>query len=263
MHPEVRQAIDRLVEAEHLSGIDSFGFRPEALETIVPLTHALYRYWFRAETFDIDRVPDGRVLLIANHSGQLPYDGMMIGMSLLLDRDPPRMTRTMIEYFVPQLPFIGTLFTRVGQVVGTRANARRMLHEENCVLVFPEGSRGISKPLSQKYELQRFGLGFMRLALQTNTPIVPVAVVGAEEQLPAMFNIKPLARMFNIPAVPLAPNLVFPLPVKYRIYFGEPMSFSGDPDDADRVIDSKVQEVKRQIAKMIERGLAERDGYFR
>lgn len=263
MHPEVRHAIDRLVEAEHLSGIDSFGFRPEALETMLPLCHALYRRWFRVEAHDIERVPEGRVLLIANHSGQLPYDGMMIGTALLLDRDPPRMTRTMIEHFVPQLPFVGTLFSRAGQVVGTRANARRMLREDNCVLVFPEGAAGISKPMALKYQLQKFGLGFMRLALQTDTPIVPVAVVGAEEQLPPMFNIKPLARMLDIPAVPLAPNLFVPLPVKYRIYFGEPMRFSGDPDDADRVIDSKVQEVKRAIGAMIERGLAERQGYFR
>ncbi len=263
MHVEVRQAIDRLMEREHLSGIDPFGFRPEILEQVLPVSREVYRRWFRAETFNIDRVPPKRVLLIANHSGQLPFDAAMIATAMLLDHDPPRALRTMIEHFVPTIPFVSTFLTRAGQVVGTRQNARRLLHEENCVLVFPEGSRGISKPYAKKYQLERFGLGFMRLALETQTPIVPIAVVGAEEQLPTLFNLKPLARMLNVDRVGVAPNLFIPLPVKYRIYFGEPMTFSGDPDDADKVINSKVREVTREIARMIEQGLAERDGYFR
>lgn len=262
MHPEVRQAIDRLMEREQLAGIDPFGFRPAMLEQVLPFSREVYRRWFRAEVNGIENVPEGRVLLIANHSGQLPYDAAMIATAMLLDHDPPRVVRTMIEHFVPTLPFVSTFLSRAGQVVGTRSNARRMLREENAVLVFPEGSRGISKPYSKKYQLETFGLGFMRLALQMDTPIVPIAVVGAEEQLPALFNLKPLARVLNVERVGVAPNLFVPLPVKYRIYFGEPMHFRGDPDDADKVIDSKVGDVKRAIRKMIERGLAERDGYF-
>lgn len=251
------------MEREQLAGIDPFGFRPEILEQVLPLAREVYRRWFRAEVFDIDRVPEGRVLIIANHSGQLPYDASMIATAMLLDHDPPRVLRTMIEHFVPTLPFVSTFLTRAGQVVGTRANARRMLDEENAVLVFPEGSRGISKPFEKRYQLERFGLGFMRLALQMNTPIVPVAVVGAEEQLPSMFNFKPMARVLNVDRVGVAPNLFVPLPVKYRIYFGEPMTFSGDPDDMDKVIDSKVRQVIREIQTMIDRGLQERDGWFR
>lgn len=262
MHPEIRQTIDRLLEREQVAGIDPFGFRPSILEKVLPTTHFLYRKWFRCEVHGLENMPEGRVLLIANHSGQLPYDGAMIGSALLFDLDPPRIVRSMIEFVVPQLPFVSTLFARAGQVAGTRANARRLLAEGNAVLVFPEGARGISKPLSKKYQLQEFGLGFMRLALETDTPIVPIAVVGAEEQLPPMFNLKPVARALGIPRVPVAPNLFVPLPVKYRIYFGEPMRFRGNSDDADRVIDSKVQEVKEVIATMIDRGLSERDGYF-
>ncbi len=263
MHPEVRQTIDRLLEKEKLSGIDPFGFRPDSLETALPAAHFLYRKWFRAEARGIQNVPEGRALLIANHSGQLPFDGAMIATAMLVDHDPPRITRGMIEYYVPTVPFVSTFFTRAGQVVGTRANARRLLAEENCVMVFPEGARGISKTIHHKYELQRFGLGFMRLALQTNTPIVPIGVVGAEEQLPSFYNAEKLGRMLGAPALPLAPNLVFPLPVKYRIYFGEPLTFKGDPYDADRVIDSKVHEVKSAIEELLQRGLAARDGWFR
>lgn len=263
MHPEVRETIDRLLDREQVDGIDPFGFRPNILEKALPVSHFLYRTWFRTDVHGIDNVPEGRALLIANHSGQLPFDGAMIATAMLVDHDPPRITRGMIERYVPTVPFVSTLFTRAGQVVGTRANARRLLAEENVVMVFPEGARGISKTFQHRYQLVRFGLGFMRLALQTNTPIVPIGVVGAEEQLPSFYNAKRLARMLGSPSIPLAPNLIFPLPVKYRIYFGEPMRFTGDPYDADKVIDSKVHEVTKVIESLIQRGLDERDGWFR
>ena len=262
MHAEVRRAIDRLKEQESLSGMDPFGFRPEGLEAVLPVTHFLYRTWFRVSCHDIDRVPAGRVLLISNHSGQLPFDGAMIGTAMILEHDPPRVPRSMIERFVPTVPFVSTLFARAGQIVGTRANAQRLLDEGNAVLVFPEGSRGISKTIFKRYQLERFGLGFMRLALQTGTPIVPIAVVGAEEQIPSVHNAQKLARLLNAPAAPLSPTLLFPLPVKYRIYFGEPLRFGGDPDDEDRIIGAKVREVTRSIETMIARGLAERRGLF-
>lgn len=262
MHPEVRSAIDRLIESEHLTGIDPFGFRPSVFEQLLPPVHFFYRNWFRTEAVDIQNVPQGRVLLIANHSGQLPYDGAMIGASMILDHDPPRVVRSMVEHFVPRLPFVSTLFTRAGQIAGTRANARRLLEEDNCVLVFPEGAAGVGKPWSRRYQLQRFGLGFMRLALATDTPIVPVSVVGAEEQLPPIVNIKPLARLLNVPAVRLSPTLALPLPVKYHLRFGAPLRFTGDPDDEDRVIDSMVQEVKAAIADQIAVDLAARNGVF-
>ena len=263
MHPEVRETIDRLLEREKLAGIDPFGFRPEVLEKALPASHFFYRKWFRTEVQGIQNVPEGRALLIANHSGQLPFDGAMIATAMLVDHDPPRITRGMIERYVPTVPFVSTLFTRVGQVVGTRANARRLLAEENAVMVFPEGVRGVSKTFNKRYQLQKFGLGFMRLALETDTPIVPIGVVGAEEQLPSLYNAESVARALGTPSMPLIPNLIFPLPVKYRIYFGEPLRFTGDPHDADRVIDSKVHEVTTVIEELIQRGLGDRDGWFR
>lgn len=231
------------------------------LETAGPAFHWLYREYFRADVFDIENVPEGRVLLISNHSGQLPFDGAMIGMSMLLDRDPPRATRGMVEHFVPTVPFVGTLFSRVGQVVGTPANARRLLDEENCVLVFPEGSRGISKTFGRRYQLERFGTGFMRLALETGTPIVPVGVVGAEEQYISVADVRPVAKLLNAPSFPLLLN-VLPLPSKYRIYFGEPLRFEGDHEDEDRVIRDKVRSVRRAIEALLRRGLREREAIY-
>ncbi|TVR02889.1 MAG: acyltransferase family protein [Deltaproteobacteria bacterium] len=262
MHDEVRETIELLLEREQSEGYDPFGFRPKILEQVLPVAHFLYRHWFRVEPHGLENVPDGRLLLIANHSGQLPFDGMMIGTALVLDRRPPRVVRGMVERWVPTLPFVSQFFARAGQVVGTPANARALLEREELLMVFPEGARGISKTFDRRYQLEEFGLGFMRLALETNTPIVPIGVVGAEEQLPSFYNAKGLARLFGMPSVPVSPTLVLPLPVKYRIYFGEPLHFEGDPDDEDRVIRERVDTVTAAIRALLDRGLRERTGIF-
>jgi 1-acyl-sn-glycerol-3-phosphate acyltransferase len=171
----------------------------------------------------------------------------------------------MVEKFIPTLPFVSYLLSRMGQITGTPENCRRLLEDGEAILVFPEGVRGISKPYTHKYQLQDFGLGFMRLALENRTPIVPIAVIGAEEQAPAV-NFKGLARLLGTPALPISPIPPFipivPLPVKYRLYFGEPLSFEGDPDDDDEVIADKVRVVKNSIQSLIHVGLKERKHVF-
>jgi 1-acyl-sn-glycerol-3-phosphate acyltransferase len=258
MHPEVQETIALLEQAEARDGFDPFGFRPGAVRRILPWSHALYRSWFRVQTEGLADLPSGRVLLIANHSGQLPYDGAMIATALLLECRPPRVTRSMVERWVPSLPFVSTLFARAGQVVGTPDNAIRLLEREQTVLVFPEGTRGISKPPRLKYRLQRFGTGFMRLALQTRTPIVPVGVVGAEEQLPVLGEWPAMARALRMPVLPILPTLGIPLPVRYRILFGEPLYFDGDADEEDRLIQARVDRVRASIESLLARGLSAR-----
>ena len=246
-------------------GYDAFGFNREEAWAGVYLAHLMYRYYFRAEVHGVNNVPDGRVLLIANHSGQLPFDGLVIGGSMLFEHQPPRMTRSMIDRFVPTLPFVGSILHRWGQIIGTPENCRHLLNDEEVILVFPEGARGVSKPFSKRYQLQTFGMGFMRLALQTNTPIVPVAVIGAEEQAPCI-DIKPIARLLGTPAFPIMPIPPFfpavPLPSKYRVYFGEPMVFSGDPDQDDEELLPAVTQVKNTIQSMIHLGLKARKHVF-
>jgi 1-acyl-sn-glycerol-3-phosphate acyltransferase len=128
----------------------------------------------------------------------------------------------------------------------------------------------MNKLYRDRYQLQRFGLGFMRLALETHTPIVPVAIVGSEEQQPGFANLSGLARMFGMPAFPitlgfpwLGPLGMLPLPVKYRIHFGEPIVFDGDADEEDAAIEERVDAVKHEITAMLKRGVAERAGIFR
>jgi 1-acyl-sn-glycerol-3-phosphate acyltransferase len=156
--------------------------------------------------------------------------------------------------------------SRVGQVLGTPQNARRLLEQDEALIVFPEGVKGISKTWSARYKLAPFGQGFMRLALETNSPIVPVAVIGAEEQYPSIADLKSLARLLGMPALPIIPQLFFgmlmPLPTKYHIYFGEPLRFTGDPDGEDAVIEEKVWVVHQTIQSMVNRGLKERRGIF-
>lgn len=259
---EVRRVIERMEWKQQQQGYDPFGFNPTFLRKVLPVAAFLYRRYFRVLTKGLENVPDGRALLIANHSGQIPLDGMMIAASQVLDRPEPKMTRAMVEKWVPSLPYVSMLFSRAGQVVGTPYNAHLLLERGEQIMVFPEGSRGISKPWSRRYQLEEFGLGFMRLALKTNTPIVPIGVVGAEEQIPTIYNAKNFARMIGMPSMPISPTLLVPLPVRYRIYFGEPLYFEGDPDDEDRAIRALVNVVQQRIEGLIAEGLADRTSLF-
>lgn len=249
------------------AGVDPFGLDPRWAKYALAATAVLHRQYFRTEVYGGEHVPKGRVLLVANHSGQVPVDGALIGAAMFMDADPPRIIRAMVERWAVTLPFVSLLFSRVGQVVGVPENAERLLEQGEALLVFPEGSRGISKTIGERYRLVDFGLGFMRLAIETNTPIVPIAVIGGEEQYVSIANVHALARLFRMPAFPIMPQLLLPggqlpLPTKYRLYFGEPMRFGGDPDEDDAVIEEKVWLVRQTIQSMVNRGVKERKHIF-
>ncbi|MFW5924587.1 MAG: lysophospholipid acyltransferase family protein [Myxococcota bacterium] len=247
-------------------GFDPFGLDPETTRYALAASALLHRRYFRTEVYGIEHVPEGRTLVVANHSGQVPVDGLLIGTSLLLDADPPRFPRSMVEKWSAELPFVSVFFPRVGQVVGSPDNARRLLQAEQTLVVFPEGARGIAKTFDHRYQLTDFGLGFVRLALETNTPIVPVGVVGGEEQYISVADVKPLAKLLGMPAFPIIPQMflgmLLPLPTKYRLYFGEPLHLEGDPDDDDAVIEEKAWVVKTAIQSLVNRGLRERKSVF-
>ncbi|HYJ08016.1 MAG TPA: lysophospholipid acyltransferase family protein, partial [Polyangiaceae bacterium] len=249
-------------------GGDPFGFDIATARQAAMLVAVFHRLYFRTEVFGIEHVPPGRALLIANHSGQIPIDAAIIGSAMFYDARPPRVTRAMLEKWTATLPFVSAFFSRVGQVVGLQENAIRLLEMGELVLAFPEGVRAINKPFAQRYQLEPFGHGFMRLAMRTQTPIVPVAVIGAEEQYLSFGNIEWAARALGLPAFPIVPQLLLPggampLPTKYRLHFGEPMRFYGDADDDDdSVIGDKVWLVQQTINDLLRRGLRERRGVF-
>jgi 1-acyl-sn-glycerol-3-phosphate acyltransferase len=248
---------------------DAWGFHPEMAKYGLTLAAWLYRYYWRAEVFGIEKVPTGRVLLIANHSGQLPIDGVLIGVAMLMEAEPPRLARAMIERWFGTLPILSTFASRHGQMLGDPKNCIKMLENDECVLVFPEGVKGAGKVWYDRYQLMDFGLGFMRLALKTNTPIVPIGVIGGEEQAPSLYNSKTLSKLFGMPYFPITPTFPWlgllgtvPYPTKYRIYFGDPLEFEGDPNDTDEEIQKKVDVVKSKIYKNIRYGLAQRKNIF-
>src|SRR5260370_21005897 len=197
--PAFRAKLKALPTRQNEYGYDPFGFHRDEAKVAALVTHFLYRNYFRVEAHGLQNLPPRRVLLVSNHSGQLPFDGVGIGGALLFDHDPPRIVRAMVERYVQTVPFASYLFARWGQITGTPENFRRLLEDEEAILVFPEGAKGISKPFTQRYQLQEFGNGFMRLALETKTPVVPIAVIGAEEQAPAG-KLHPLARRVYPPA---------------------------------------------------------------
>jgi 1-acyl-sn-glycerol-3-phosphate acyltransferase len=251
-------------------GYDPYGFHPDFTRRLLLPMALLYRYYFRVQTYGIERVPEGRVLLIGNHAGQFAYDGAMLFMSMLLEAAPPRVPRAMGEYFLFRTPWLGTTTARTGGMAGTPENCAAMLHEGECVMVFPEGARGANKPFRKRYQLQRFGTGFMRLALETDTPIVPVGIVGSEEQQPGLANLEDLGKRLRLPSFPITISMpwfgpagaAFALPVKYRIHFGAPLRFEGDAHDEDAAIEAKVDVVKKSLSGVLAEGLAKRTGVF-
>lgn len=266
---ELRGILERLPNQVNEFGYDAWGLHPRTAVRSLAVTRWLYRKYFRTEAHGIDRIPEGRVLLIANHGGQFPFDGLVAGTGAVLEANPPRIVRAMVERWVPTLPFASTLFQRCGQIVGNREDCRKLLERDECVLVFPEGVRGSGKTIWKRYELQRFGLGFMRLALETNTPIVPLGIVGSEESIPSVYDVKPLARLLGAPYLPIPATLPFlgplaflPLPTKFVLHFGEPMHFEGDPNASDAEVADKVERVKDSLNDLIQEGLRKRRGIF-
>jgi 1-acyl-sn-glycerol-3-phosphate acyltransferase len=262
--PGTRARLEKLTPPRNEYGVDPYGLDLEfALAAIAPFLW-MYKRYFRVQLHGADRVPsDGRALVVANHSGQLPFDAAMIAVGLLMEKDPPRAVRAMVERWVPTLPFVSTFMARCGQIVGTPENCRRLLAADEALLVFPEGVRGLNKPFSERYRLQKFGLGFLRLALESAAPVIPCAVVGAEEQAPALADLKPLARLLGFPAFPITPTILpLPLPARYHIRFGEPMRFTGSPDDDDAELERKVAQVQAAVRELLDRGLAERRSVY-
>jgi 1-acyl-sn-glycerol-3-phosphate acyltransferase len=261
---------DRLAQLKHRygrDGVDTFGLDVHAYQSVGPLFGFLHRSYFRTEVHGIERVPAGRVILVANHSGQLPIDAMILGCALFFDTERPRVIRAMIDRWAAGLPFVSTFFSRLGSVVGARDNARRLLEREEAVLVFPEGVKGISKPFTKRYQLQDFGTGFMRIAVETGTPILPIAVIGAEEQYINVGNAKGLANLLHLPACPIIPQMMLPLgqlplPTKYRLFFGEPLRFNGDRDTSENEIREQVFVVRQAVQALLNQGLAQRKGVF-
>ncbi|KZX76045.1 glycerol acyltransferase [Oleiphilus sp. HI0009] len=257
---ELDEKLDRIEKPVGSLGYDPWGFNTDMNKIVFSLFSNIYDKYFRVETSGLEHIPnDGPVLIIANHSGQLPIDGTLIGYAVANRDHAPRYPRAMIERFFPTVPYIGNMLNQLGAVLGDPTNCAKMLENGEAVIVFPEGIRGSGKMYKDRYQLQRFGNGFVRLAMEHNTPIVPVGVVGCEETIPAIANIKPLAKLLGVPYVPVALPFIFP--AKVHLNFGKPIYFENEELTEDQVI-RRVEKVKKSIGQLIAKGLEQRKSIF-
>ncbi|MGO1460939.1 MAG: lysophospholipid acyltransferase family protein [Oleiphilaceae bacterium] len=241
-------------------GYDPWGYNNNTVKYAFSLAKLIYEKYFRVEAQGVEHIPaEGPVLIVGNHSGQLPIDGILVGYALASRQKSPRIPRAMIERFFPTVPWLGNFLNEVGAALGDPVNCARMLANKEAIIVFPEGVRGSGKLYRDRYKLQRFGPGFMHLAMKYNAAIVPVGVVGCEETIPAIANIKPLAKSLGLPYVPLAMPVI--LPAKVHLNFGPPMYFNSE-DIPDAQINERVEQVKGEIDRLIAKGLKERKRLF-
>jgi len=254
----------------HSEDVDEFGYDPRFAETIQPLFEFLYTVWWRVEAAGLENVPgEGAALVVANHSGVLPYDGLMIKLALRQEHPGRRECRMLALDMFALLPFLAPLLAKSGEVRANPENAERLLRRGDLVGVFPEGVKGVGKAFKDRYKLARFGRGgFIRIALRTGAPIVPCAVVGAEEIHPKIAQANWLGRPFGFPYFPITPTFpwlgplgLVPLPTKWSIDFADPIPMDRyGPQAADDpiLVNRLSEDVRSTIQRMIDGRLARR-----
>ena len=225
--------------------VDEFGFDPDLTDHIaVPALRPLYEKWFRTEVHGVENLPaEGGALLVANHAGAIwALDGVMTALAVHDNAPGHRYLRMLGADLVFSTPVLGPFARKTGSTLACQPDAERLLRSGELVGVWPEGFKGIGKPFSERYKLQRFGRGgFVSAALRTGVPIIPVSIVGSEEIHPMLFNATPLARALGLPYFPITPTFpwlgplgLVPLPSKWHIEFGTPIPTAGlGPEAAD------------------------------
>lgn len=253
---------------------DRWGLDREFVDVLRPFLDLLYKYYWRVEITGIENIPmEGRALLVANHSGQLPFDGMMVGAAVLNEHPAQRLVRTLYAALLPRIPWVSTLLVRVGQSLAAVENGTQLLEEEELVAVFPEGYKGTGKLYKDRYRLARFGRGgFVKMALNTQAPIIPVSVVGSEETYISLAKVPTFAGITGIPYLPITLRFpwlgllgVVPLPTKWYIDFGDPIPMDGYAADAAQdlaLISQLSDQVRNTVQEMIFERLAQRRHVF-
>lgn len=247
------------------SGFDAWGTSMKSYLKVSPVAKFFFENYFRVSVKGMEKIPEGPVLFIANHGGQIPIDAALIVYSLMMKAPKPRITRGMVERWVPTLPFVGSLFTKLGQVVGDQKNCLQLLKKGQSVLVFPEGVKGCGKTIFERYQLQHFTMGSYRLALEAHVPIVPIAVFGAEEAYPSLMNLAPLAKILRAPYFPITPTFpllgplgLIPLPSKITLNFLEPHNSPLSVDASDDEVTTEIEKIKLSIQQTLNESIAAR-----
>ncbi len=270
---KVRTFVERRLSGAY--PVDDFGYDRElSRQVLLPLAKPLYERYFRVRTLGMTRIPnEGGALLVGNHSGTVAIDAVIMQYAVATEHPMERPVRNMGANLVFRLPFVGPLARKSGNAVACDDDAHELLRRGELVGVFPEGFKGVGKGWRERYRLQRFGRGgFIETALRARVPIVPVAFVGPEETFPMIGNIKPLAKALGVPYFPVTPTFpwlgplgLLPLPSRWVIEFGEPISLDEYPEDAadDKMLVFDLADMIRDtIQQMLYKNLKFRGGTF-
>lgn len=266
--------VKRRIRGEYT--IDPYGLDPDIVEIVRPFVSFMYHTWWRTKAEGLEHVPaEGRALLVSNHSGVLPWDGAMIASAVASEHPLQigRVVRSLHLHWFSTLPFIAPALAATGQVPGLPENAIRLLENDELVCVFPEGLKGVGKLYKDRYKLARFGRGgFIQVALRTRAPIIPVAVVGAEEIYPMLYNAESIAKMLGFPYFPITPFFpwlgllgTIPLPTRWNITFCPPISteeYGPRAADDPLTVLALAERVRDTIQETIDTRLAERTSIF-
>lgn len=250
-------------------GTDPFGTDPDLLGFGYALGYWLHRHYFRVVSSGHEHIPaKGAAVIAGNHSGVLPFDAVMLAVDVFRYTDPPRLMRFMVDYFVYQVPFLGVFFRSLGQMPGTRRNFDGLIQERHIIGLFPEGAEALGKPAVQRYELYPFTHGHVELAARHRVPVIPFALVGAEEQMTMITDLRPLARALRLPYFPVTttfpwfgPLGLLPKPVRYFIHYGEPIHIDPAALESVELRTAEVERVRDAVADLIQRGLEQRREY--
>jgi 1-acyl-sn-glycerol-3-phosphate acyltransferase len=250
--------------------VDEFGYDPVYEQRLLPFLQLLYAKYFRVEVHGVENIPaEGKCLLVANHSGTLPLDGVMLRLAVQREHPQHRSVRWLAEDVIFHFPFLGSIANRIGAVRACQENAERLLGHGALVGVFPEGMKGIGKLFKDRYRLQRFGRGgFVKLALRTRTPVVPVAIVGGEETNPMLTRVERMTKVFGVSYVPVTPTFpllgplgLVPAPTKWKIFVGEPLDLNGygaEAADDEILVGRLTESVRSSIQESLDRAVRER-----
>jgi len=259
-----------LEHGEQSPSADAFGLDPELRQRVLPAVRFLHDHYWRVEVTGTHHLPaDGPALVVSNHSGAIPFDGAMICTAVEIHRQ--RTLRFLYDRFVENLPLIPQFYQRAGGVVASHANAERLLEKGELVGLFPEGVAGLSKLFSERYVLQPFSSGFVRLALRHHATIVPVAVVGAEEIYPLVGRVRAFGKLVGVPYLPVTPFFpllgplgMIPLPSKWMMRFGTPIVFDGSARHSHdgATVRALAEQVRVRVQRMVRALLRRRDGVF-
>ncbi|MFG5720991.1 lysophospholipid acyltransferase family protein [Streptomyces murinus] len=255
--------------------VDDFGYDAELTDQVLmSLLRPVYEKYFRVEVKGVENIPDkGGALIVANHSGTLPLDGLMMQVAVHDHHPADRHLRLLAADLVFVLPVVNELARKLGHTLACAEDAERLLEQGELVGVMPEGFKGIGKPFSERYKLQRFGRGgFVSTAMRQGVPIIPCSIVGAEEIYPMIGNAKTVARVLGIPYFPLTPTFPWlgplgavPLPTKWTIQFGEPIPTDGYPPEAAEdpmLMFNLTDQVREQIQHTLYKLLVQRRSVF-